>query len=92
METLAHLIGKTILTAEMAPLPTDDNNILILTFTDGSSALFTAYTTEDYTGNSEGEYPMFLSVKYTPSSNIATYEEQTFNPSGVQPSDTPNTL
>ena len=87
---LAELVGKTISSAEKVELPTDDENILVLTFTDGSSARFIGWSTEYYTGKSEGEYPQFLSIAYTPSLfNIAAYEEQTSIPSGVQPSDTP---
>jgi len=60
--SIEDLIGKTIATAEVSGMPGyDDTPYLTLTFEDNTSITIVA-DYGGYTGNSEDEYPRYISV------------------------------
>jgi len=57
------LVGKTITSAKRKkPVGFDDEGFLLLEFSDGTDALIVAGFEDNYTGNSLGEYPTYLSL------------------------------
>ena len=59
----ADIEGKTIKTARKVACETsDDEGWLLLEFTDGTKCTIVAGYGEEYTGNSEGEYPTSIGI------------------------------
>ena len=57
------LVGKTITSVKRKkPIGFDDEGFLLLEFSDGTDALIVAGFEDNYTGNSLGEYPTYLSL------------------------------
>lgn len=60
------LVGKTIISAKRKRvIGFDDEGFLVLGFSDGTDALLLSHFEDNYTGNSIGEYPTYLSIRDT---------------------------
>lgn len=82
MNKITQLIGKTIEEVQLLPYPTDkaepvdDGDYLKIIFTDKSWVVLVAGFSEDWTGNSDGEYPTYLAITLSEEPSIGIYNEQ----------------